>query len=426
LITIDNITDNTKEWSKFPYFLKTAQNEKYITDEITSKIVDANELMDALGLRDIKIVGITGTNGKTTTAAAIYSMLLDLGYRVGLQGTRGVFVNDERVQEKTLTTPNIFNTIKHLNFAKEQGCDYYIMEVSSHAIVQQRIEGLVFELKILTNITSDHLDFHGSVEEYVAVKSSFFQDETKKLINRDVKNIEFNYKNAYTYSVDNGGSFALQAYTLQDGISMAIEHFREVVSFHSSMFGLFNVANLLAAVSAVKLITDKSLEEIAEVIGDFAGVSGRMEVVSEEPLVIVDFAHTSDGMEQVLDSFKTKDLVVVFGAGGDRDKSKRAPMGMIASRFARRVYVTSDNPRSEDPEKIIEDILVGVDTTKETYAVVDRKKAIEHAIKHLKKDEILLVLGKGDETYQEISGEKIPFDDRVVIRSILEDMDRSE
>jgi len=295
-----------------------------------------------------------------------------------------------------------------------------VMEVSSHALVQKRIEGLTFFLKILTNITSDHLDFHGSIEEYVAVKNSFFEDEGMKLINRDMKHAEFNFKNAYTYSVDNGGSFALQAYTLQDGISMAVMHFKELVTFHSSMFGFFNVFNLLAAISAVKLVSDKSLEDIAEVIGNFAGVSGRMEVVSEEPLIIVDFAHTHDGMEQVLDSFKTKDLVVVFGAGGDRDKTKRPMMGTVATRFAKRTYITSDNPRSEKPEDIIEDILVGVDMDKEIFAVPERKKAIAHAMKHLQKDEILLVLGKGDETYQEINGEKIPFDDREIIRGLLE------
>jgi UDP-N-acetylmuramoyl-L-alanyl-D-glutamate--2,6-diaminopimelate ligase len=426
LITIEAITDNTKEWEQFPYFLKTFQNEKYITQAITSTMITPQELVKELALDEVKIIGITGTNGKTTTAAAIYSFLLDLGYKVALQGTRGLFINDERVEDKSLTTPSIFNTLEHLVQAKKHGCAYFVMEVSSHAIVQQRIEGLDFDLKILTNITSDHLDFHGSVEEYVQVKNSFFADESRKLINKDQKNAEFNYKNAYTYSIDNGGSFTLQAYSLNDGISMAVEHFREVTAVHSSMHGLFNVSNLLAAVSAVKLLTDRDMEEIAEVVGDFAGVSGRMEVVSEKPLIVVDFAHTHDGMEQVMDSFKTKDMVVVFGAGGDRDRSKRALMGAVASKFAKRLYITSDNPRSEQPEDIIEDILEGVDTEKETYAVVDRKKAISHAIRHLQEGEILLVLGKGDETYQEIAGKKLPFDDREVIREIVDTVLPSE
>jgi len=199
-----------------------------------------------------------------------------------------------------------------------------------------------------------------------------------------------------------------------------LRHFDKQCDFYSPMQGLFNVYNLLAAISAVKLLTKTELEEICKVVENFAGVSGRMELVSFDPLVIVDFAHTPDGMQQVLDSLKDQDIVVVFGAGGDRDKSKRVMMGRVANRFAKKIYLTSDNPRSEDPMDIVMDIYNGIEDKDKVKVATDRKDAINFAINELNDGEILMILGKGDEEYQEINGNLIPFDDRKIVREILE------
>lgn len=421
--TFKYVTENSLECDSETAFVLTTQNERYLQnakENNAHSIISINEIATLFGVDKIKIVGITGTNGKTTTASAIYSFLLDLGYKAAMQGTRGLFINDRVAEGKTLTTPSVLNTYKHIYQAVAEGCEYFIMEVSSHAIVQKRIEGLNFELKILTNITQDHLDFHKTLDEYIRVKNSFFQDESKKLINKDEPRAAFNIKNAYSYGIENPATYRLMAYSLNDGSSGIIQHFAEIVPFTASTHGFFNLYNLMAAIAAVHLITDKKLEEIADVVDNFAGVSGRMEQVSVVPNVIVDFAHTPDGMQQVLNALKEKELIVVFGAGGDRDRVKRPLMGRIASTLAKRVFVTSDNPRHEDPEQIVNDILEGIEDRSGVTVELNRKKAIEMALDTQKEDEVLVILGKGDETYQIIYDEKFPFDDREVVRSILD------
>ncbi len=416
------VTDNSKECGFDKVFFLTKQNEKYkqnAVDAGVEEFVDSVSLQKELGLNGINIVGITGTNGKTTTAAAMYSFLLDLGYAVALQGTRGFFVNGEKIEDKSLTTPSLFQTIAHLKKAKDVGCTYFVMEVSSHAIAQERIEGLSFALKIFTNISQDHLDYHKTMQEYKKVKASFFQDESKKLINKDGGKINFNTKNSYTYSLEYPATYKIDAYSLSDGISGVLKHFQEFVEFSSPLVGLFNLYNITAAIAGVDLICDKKLEDIVKVVDNFAGVRGRMQVVSQNPLVIVDFAHTPDGMQKVLDTIKDKDISVVFGAGGDRDKTKRPMMGKIAARFAKKIYITSDNPRTEDSIEIIKDITQGIDIDTNTLIVPDRKKAINLALKQLQKDEVLFILGKGDEEYQDINGEKIPFSDEDIVRSYI-------
>jgi len=417
------ITDDTRSCDADTAFVRTTQNSDYCKEASEcgcNTIVDIEEVATMLGSKKIKIIGITGTNGKTTTAAAIYSFLLDLGYKCSLLGTRGFFINEERVDEKSLTTPPILKTLTYIYQAVEEQCEYFVMEVSSHAIVQKRIETLKFALKIHTNITGDHLDFHKTLEEYIAVKNSFFADDGMKLINKDDKNVDFNYRNAYTYSIESGGSFSTKAYSLTEGISFMMQHFQDTYEVHSPLRGFFNIYNLLAAVSAVKLLTKEPLENIAEVVENFAGVSGRMEVVSEDPLVIVDFAHTDDGMEQVLSSLTNKEIVVVFGAGGDRDRTKRAKMGTVASKYAKTIIVTSDNPRTEDPQKIADDIVEGIVNKESLIVNLNRKEAIKTALDIQKKGEVVMILGKGDETTQIIYDKTFPFDDREVVKEILE------
>ncbi len=417
------ITDNSSELDGKSAFFATKQNEKFHQDakEKGALFITPNELKELLNINDIAIIGITGTNGKTTTAAAIYSFLLDLGESVALQGTRGFFVDDERVGEKSLTTPPLLETLYNIYRAKERGCRYFVMEVSSHAIDQGRIEDIAFALKIFTNITQDHLDYHKTFEAYKRVKSSFFSDETPKLINKDAQTIDFNIKNAYTYALEKPATYNILAFSLRDGISAMMRHFGDEATFHSPLFGLFNIYNLLAAIAAVQILTKKGIEEICEVVGNFAGVSGRMEVVSTKPLAIVDFAHTPDGMEQVLNSLKDRDIALVFGAGGDRDREKRVMMGRVADRFAKKIYLTSDNPRGEDPNVIIDEIYKGIVDKKKVTIEPDRKEAIKKAVLDLNEDELLLVLGKGDEEYQIIGNQKLPFDDRVEVKSAIKD-----
>ena len=424
-IAVDNkefkyITDNTNEIDEDSVFLLTQQNSKYFEEENYKKAITPSEALKILDLKDsIKIIGITGTNGKTTTSASIYSILLDLGKKTGFQGTRGCFINDKQIEKKSLTTPPILQTISNLKRAKEEGCEYFVMEVSSHAIEQQRIEGLEFALKIFTNVTQDHLDFHKTIDNYIATKSRFFEDESLKLINKDDTKIRFNRKNCMTYGLENPSTYKVMAYSLNDGINAVIQKFDKMYEFSSPLYGLFNLYNLTAAIGAVDMLGVASLEEICRVVENFAGVEGRMEVVSTNPLIIVDFAHTPDGMQKVLDALKDKDIVVVFGAGGDRDRSKRPKMGLIASRYAKKVIVTSDNPRNEKPDEIIKDILSGIKNQKSLHVEPDRKKAIKYALDIKEEGEVIVILGKGDERYQEIKGKKIPFDDREVVRELL-------
>ena len=418
---LNKITDDTTKIDARTLFLKTAQNSHYyekLEEKPTS--IDSTELISFWQLENLKTVGVTGTNGKTTVTAAIYSFLLDLNEKPALQGTRGLFAQERRIEEKSMTTPSILETLHNMKQTMDLGCNYFIMEVSSHAIHQERIEGITFALKVHTNVTSDHLDYHGTVEEYRRVKSLFFADDTPKLLNKDdIKSITYNPIGAQSYGVDEPATFKVQAFSLSHGITAGVKHLREEATFHSPMVGLFNLFNLMAAVGSVVMLTGRKLEEVCEVVRYFAGVSGRMEVVSRDPLVIVDFAHTDDGMYQVLDSIKDKEISVVFGAGGNRDKGKRPRMGAVAGRFAKKIYVTSDNPRDEVPEMILEDILVGLHGKEHVTATPDRKLAIKMAIKALEKDEVLLILGKGDEDYQEIKGVKQHFDDREVVRELL-------
>ncbi len=425
LITINNqkFTDNSKEATAEVSFVYSKQNEKFCDDAKANgciNLIPSVELKKYIDLSAIKIIGITGTNGKTTTAAAIYSILLDLGYKVALQGTRGFFINETRVEEYSLTTPVQLGNFEHINKAINSGCDFFVMEVSSHAIEQKRIEGLDFELKVHTNITRDHLDYHKTIEEYIAVKNSFLADETKKLVNKDDKNMKCNIKNAYAYSLDEPSTYKVQAYSFKEGMHAAIQNFEEMVSFSSSMMGIFNVYNLTAAIASVHLVTNKNLQDICDMVENFGGVSGRMETICTNPFVIVDFAHTPDGMKEVFESFNHKDIIAVFGAGGDRDQEKRPLMGQVANNFAKKIIVTSDNPRFEDPDKIVEDILIGINDKSKVAIEVNRKLAIKKAMEMADENSVVLVLGKGDEEHQIIYDKKFPLVDKEIILNLLE------
>lgn len=408
-------TDNSQEVNKDTVFVVSKQNEKFKQSAIDNgckNIIEAKELKNHLDISSIKIIGITGTNGKTSTAAAIYSILLDLGYKVALQGTRGFFINDKQVEEYSLTTPVQLGNFKNIQSALNEGCEFFVMEVSSHAIEQKRIEGLEFALKIHTNITRDHLDYHKTIEEYIDIKNSFFEDESLKLVNKDDPIVKFNSKNAYTYSLENPATYKVNAYSFKNGMHVTFSKIEQMHNFSSNMMGIFNVYNLMASIAAVDLITNKSLNEICDALDGFGGVSGRMETIALNPFTIVDFAHTPDGMEEVLKSFNNQDIICVFGAGGDRDKEKRPLMGSIAAKYSKHIIVTSDNPRFEDPDLIIEDILVGIKNHPSVIVDVNRKTAIKKAMEIANENSVVLVLGKGDESYQTIYDKKIPYTDK--------------
>ncbi|EIT2471209.1 UDP-N-acetylmuramoyl-L-alanyl-D-glutamate--2,6-diaminopimelate ligase [Campylobacter coli] len=414
------ITDNTLECEKDYYFLKTAQNMNFASDALEkgAKIIDVEECKKLLKIdENIKIIGITGTNGKTTTAAAIYSILLDLGFKCGLCGTRGAFINDEQIDEKSLTTSPILKTLEYLQLATQKKCDFFIMEVSSHALVQNRIEGLKFAAKIFTNITQDHLDFHGNFENYKAAKELFFTDESLKFINKDTLMIKFNVRNAFTYGIENPSLYQVKAYSLEDGISAIVALKDQSFHIDSPLLGLFNLYNLLAASACVNELVKPNLKDLEKAISGFGGVCGRVEQVANG--VIVDFAHTPDGIEKVLDTLKNKKLIVVFGAGGDRDKTKRPLMGKIVEHFAKIAIITSDNPRSEEPKDIMNEILSGFQNPDKALMIEDRKEAINKALKLKEKDDLVVILGKGDENTQEIKGIKHPFSDKAIVNEIL-------
>ena len=419
-------TDNTSEIDNDAIFVVSKNNEKYLENAKSlnpKAIINDSELKNYFDFSSLKVVGITGTNGKTTTAGAIYSFLLDLGFKVALLGTRGLFINGEKIRDYSFTTPFQIEMFANLELALSYDCEYFITEVSSHAIAQNRICGVDFALKIHTNITGDHLDYHKTMEEYIATKNSFFQDDTPKLINKDDKNVKFKLKNAYSYGLDNPATYKVQAFTFKDGTNVVVQYFGELFTFNSDLRGTFNVYNLTSALGAVHILTNIDMGKICEVVENFAGVSGRMETISFDPYIIVDFAHTPDGMRAIFESFKDKNIITVFSAGGDRDRLKRPLMGAMADEYSKVIFLTSDNPRTEDPDVINDEILAGIKNKEKCEVELNRKVAIKNSIKRAKEtpNSVVLVLGKGDEEYQIIYDKKFPFSDKKVILELLEE-----
>jgi len=431
------ITDNSNEVSENCFFVQTAQNAKFAKQALEkgAKIIDLKECKRLLKIdENIKIIGITGTNGKTSTAAMIAHFLNFLGHKSALAGTRGAFIKNECIDEKALTTSPILKTFSYLSLASKQKCKFFVMEVSSHALVQERIESLEFVAKIYTNLTQDHLDFHLNFENYKKAKESFFMDESLKFINLDAAKIAYNQKNALTYGQDEKADYLIKDIDLNQGISANLSFKKGVINIKSSLVGLFNLYNLSAATACVNELVSIETSELERAISSFKGVSGRLELVAKN--IIVDFAHTPDGIEKVLEALKYKPLIVVFGAGGDRDKAKRPLMAKAALKYAKKIIITSDNPRSEEAQSIINDIIKGFDNLKkideknflvknekgeeiEIYTEADRKKAIQKALNLAKDDEFIAILGKGDEEYQEIKGVKYAMNDKKIVQELL-------
>lgn len=377
--------------------------------------------------REMKLVGVTGTNGKTTTATLLYKLAGLLGYRAGLLSTVCNYIGEQQSQA-THTTPDALEINRYMREMADAGCRFCFMEVSSHAVHQKRIAGLDFDGALFSNITHDHLDYHGTFKAYIEAKKAFFDGLKKEafaLTNIDDKNGRVMLQNTaarkYTYSCRTAADFTAKVVEKHlDGTLLQLDG-REL---WSRFTGDFNAYNLLAVYAAARLL-EWEPEQILQKMSLLTPVSGRFEtLLSPEGVVaVVDYAHTPDAVENVLSTIKglkgkQNKVITVVGAGGDRDKTKRPEMADAACRYSDRVILTSDNPRSEDPAAILADMQAGVkpEHRKSVLTVTDRKEAIRTALLMASKGDIVLIAGKGHENYQEIKGVKYPFDDKEIVQ----------
>lgn len=379
--------------------------------------------------KKLKLVGVTGTNGKTTIATLLYNMFRKMGHRCGLLSTVCNYIEDE-VLPADHTTPDAIELNELLAKMVDAGCEYVFMECSSHAIAQRRIGGLTFTGALFTNLTRDHLDYHGTFENYRNAKKMFFDDLPKSafaITNADDKNGMFMVQNTKatikTYSMERMADFRARIIEMHfAGMYLNVDGNDVGVQF----IGKFNVSNLLAVYGAARML-GKQPEEILVTLSTLHSVSGRLEPIQspEGVTAIVDYAHTPDALTNVLNAIhevdKTGQIITVCGAGGNRDKGKRPLMAQEAVKQSDRVIITSDNPRFEEPQDIINDMLAGLNTQqmKKVVSIADRREAIKTACMLAKKGDVVLVAGKGHENYQEIKGVKHHFDDREVIREIF-------
>lgn len=384
---------------------------------------------------NLKLVGVTGTNGKTTVASLLYQLFKKAGYKVGLLSTVKIMV-DSKEYKATHTTPDSITINKYLKQMNTEGVEFCFMEVSSHGIHQHRTEGLRFEGGIFTNLTHDHLDYHKTFAEYRDVKKSFFDALPEKafaLVNSDDKNglvmLQNTKARKYTYALKTYADYKSQILENQLGGLLLKINDAEV---WTRLIGNFNAYNILAIYATADLLGLES-GEILRLISELESVSGRFQyIVSNQKITaIVDYAHTPDALKNVLETInsirtKNEELITVVGCGGDRDKTKRPKMGHIASALSTKVIFTSDNPRSEDPEAILKEIEKGVEPQnyKKTLTITDRLQAIKTACQMAQPNDIILIAGKGHETYQEIKGERFDFDDFKIVKECLKQLDK--
>ena len=380
----------------------------------------------------MKLIGVTGTNGKTSTTLLLKHVLeTTIGAKVGLMGTMENMVGDQVIPTER-TTPESFELQALLAQMRDAGCTHAIMEVSSHAIALDRVAGLHYEVAAFTNLTEDHLDFHKTMEHYCDTKAELFSRCEKAVINRDdVWFDRITQKAAcqmLTTSVKGAADLHAEALELlSDGISFTAVYGNERVAVRLPIPGKFTVYNALSVLGCA-LQLGIPLSDAAGALLTAKGVKGRVEVVptpGTDYTILIDYAHTPDGLENVLSSVKgycKGRLIAVFGCGGDRDPVKRPIMGKIGVDLADIAIITSDNPRTENPGKIIQDILKGVNPAKNNYEIIEnRPKAIQHAMDIAKKDDIIVLAGKGHETYQEICGVKHHLDEREVVAAYLKE-----
>ena len=376
----------------------------------------------------LKLVGVTGTNGKTTIATLLYRMFLRLGYKCGLFSTVCNYINETEL-EATHTTPDPVQLNRLMAEMVREGCDYAFMEVSSHSADQKRIAGLVFAGGIFTNLTHDHLDYHKTFDNYLAAKKSFFDSlppGSFALANIDDRNGRVMLQNCqarkFTFSVRGMADFRCNLIEQSfEGMGLKIQGEEVWTRF----VGDFNASNLLAVYAASELL-GASKKEILTIMSDLHPVSGRLEVIKSPGGIsgIVDYAHTPDALLNVIETInKIREggvqLITVVGAGGDRDRTKRPEMAAISAEGSTKVILTSDNPRTEDPEKILDEMESGItpDLKRKTLRISDRHEAIKTAVMLANKGDVILIAGKGHESYQDVMGVKHHFDDREELRN---------
>ncbi|MCK8823678.1 UDP-N-acetylmuramoyl-L-alanyl-D-glutamate--2,6-diaminopimelate ligase [Fuchsiella alkaliacetigena] len=390
--------------------------------------------------RKLKVVGVTGTNGKTTTTYLVNSILREAGYKSGLVGTIENQIGDRNLETER-TTPEALDLQSLLAEMVEEGVTHVVMEVSSHALSLKRVNQIDFDIAIFTNITQDHLDFHDSLEEYLAAKRILFaelddDEEKTAIINIDDPYAEDILKSSrpatLTYSIEKDANLKAREITISPtGVDFLAETANGELELDLNLTGLFNVYNTLAALG-VGIALGIDSDDIKAGLEKVEGVAGRFEIINEgqDFGVIVDYAHTPDSLENILETaqdFVEGRIILVFGCGGDRDRTKRPLMGQIAMELADFSIITSDNPRSEDPQAIIDDIEVGIKEqgkiAKQDYLIIEeRRQAIRQGIELAEAQDLVFIVGKGHETYQILKDKTIPFDDRQVAREALAEL----
>lgn len=404
-----------------------------VTQLIHSDVIYVESLLASfyygLPSQVLPVIGITGTNGKTTTSYLVKYLLDSLHHLAGLIGTVEWIVGDHHFPS-TMTTPDVLTNQKLLKEMIASNCKAAIMEVSSHALDQKRVDPIDFHAAIFTNLTQDHLDYHGTMEQYALCKKRLFDKllpSKYAIVNQDDPQHAVMIKDCkatiITYGLHPTADLhALEIQMSQEGTHMKIGYQGKYVPFYWKLIGKHNVYNLLAAI-ATGLSFSFSIEDMLKVFKNFKKVPGRLEKVENQLgfSIFVDYAHTDDALLNVLlalRELKQGRIVTVFGCGGNRDRGKRKKMGQVAQSLSDIVVVTSDNPRNEDPQEIIREILEGMPQKEAVIVELDRKKAIERAIEIARPSDMVLIAGKGHENYQIFSNQKIPFDDREIALEI--------
>lgn len=382
----------------------------------------------------MKFIGITGTNGKTTTTYLIREILMNLNKKLGLIGTEGIYINN-LLLPPMLTTPDPIALHKIINDMETNGCEYCVMEVSAHAIALNKIDNIFYDIVGLTNITKDHLDFFLSMENYIKCKASLLDIKHAKMgvVNSDAKYLKEIAKksNIEVETIGKDADFKLiESKQTIKGSNFKFERKNKTYSAHTNLLGEYNVSNALMAIAVLEKLGFKLSEILSVLKQNEITVPGRFNVlnVNANFNVIVDYAHTPDGIKNVLSTIKKlpiSHVITVFGCGGNRDKTKRGEMGAVASGLSDLVIVTTDNPRYENPDMIIDDILRN-NNNENVVRITDRKSAIEYALSIAKPNDVVAILGKGAENYQEIKGIKIHFSDYEVVDDYFKELSEDE
>ncbi len=376
----------------------------------------------------LKLIGVTGTNGKTTSTYLIKAMLELQGKKVGLIGTNQNMIGDQ-VLPTERTTPESLELQELFSEMVKQGVEMVVMEVSSHSLALNRVDGCQFDIGVFTNLTQDHLDFHGSMEKYLIAKTKLFQQCKIGIINVDDDSSEFILKNGtckmISFGIENKADVRAKDIDVSEkGVRFQVESMHGQEKIMLRIPGLFSVYNALGSIAAC-LELGLNLDQIQKGLAIAKGVPGRAQVVrtGKDYTIIIDYAHTPDGLENIIQTvkdFAKGRVVTLFGCGGDRDNGKRPIMGEVAGRISDFCIVTSDNPRTENPMQIINQILEGIKDTDCPYVMIEnRYDAIEYALSNAQKDDVIILAGKGHETYQEINGLKYPFDEKEIVQKIL-------